>query len=91
MIVSGDGSWLVDGHLSIHEVEQTLQRTDLSSGDDYHTMAGFVLWHLGRLPVAGEKLRWRDLEVEIVDMDGPRIDKVVVTVRDAGSAVTPEE
>jgi putative hemolysin len=77
-----DGSWLVDGHMSIHEVEQVLQRNDLSSGDDYHTMAGFVLWHLGRLPLAGEKLRWRDLEIEIVDMDGPRIDKVVITPRD---------
>jgi putative hemolysin len=80
-----DGSWLVDGHLSIHEVEQALQRNDLSSGDDYHTMAGFVLWHLGRLPVAAEKLRWRDLEIEIVDMDGTRIDKVVVTPRDPAS------
>ncbi|MGH8286934.1 MAG: hemolysin family protein [Steroidobacteraceae bacterium] len=76
-----DGSWRIDGHLSIHELEQRLERRDLTRGDDYHTIAGFVLWHLGRLPVAGETLRWRDLEIEIVDMDGPKIDKLLVRSR----------
>lgn len=74
-----DGGWLVDGHLSIHEFQQLLERTDLARGDEYHTVAGFVLWHLGRLPRPGEKLRYRDLEIEIVDMDGPRIDKLAIT------------
>jgi putative hemolysin len=83
-----DDSWLIDGHLSIHELETHLDRRDLTRGDDYHTVAGFVLWHLGRLPVAGEKLRWRDLEIEIIDMDGPRIDKVVVAPRAAKRPVS---
>jgi putative hemolysin len=74
-----DGAWLVDGHLSIHEFQQLLDRTDLARGDEYHTVAGLVLWHLGRLPLAGEKLRYRDLEIEVVDMDGPRIDKLSIT------------
>lgn len=73
-----DGAWLVDGHLSIHEFQQLLDRTDLARGDEYHTVAGLVLWHLGRLPLAGEKLRYRDLEIEVVDMDGPRIDKLSI-------------
>ena len=71
-----DGSWLMDGHLPIHEAERTLGRKDLARGDNYNTMAGFVLWHLGRMPVAGEKLAWRDLSIEVVDMDGLVIDKL---------------
>jgi putative hemolysin len=78
-----DGSWLIDGHLPIHEAERALGRRDLSRGDNYNTMAGFVLWHLGRLPVTGERLAWRDLSIEVVDMDGLMIDKLLVTQRSA--------
>ena len=74
-----DGSWLMDGLLSIHEGETLLGRNDLTQGDNYHTVAGFVLWHLGRLPVAGESLVWRDLRFEVIDMDGQRIDKVLIS------------
>jgi putative hemolysin len=73
-----DGSWLMDGQLSIHEAERLLERSDLAHGEDYYTIAGFVLWNLGRLPAEGESLTWHDLRVEVVDMDGPRIDKVLV-------------
>jgi putative hemolysin len=76
-----DGSWLMDGQLGIHEAERLLQRNDLAHGDDYYTIGGFVLWHLGRVPVTGEGLSWRDLRLEIVDMDGPRIDKVLLATR----------
>jgi putative hemolysin len=79
-----DGSWLIDAQLSIHEAEQVLGRNDLAEGDAYHTLAGFVLWRLGRLPVAGESLVWRDLRIEVLDMDGPRIDKILVTPRAVG-------
>lgn len=78
-----DGSWLIDGHLPIHEVERALARKDLARGENYNTMAGFVLWHLGRMPVPGEKLAWRDLTVEVVDMDGLVIDKLLVQPRSA--------
>ena len=73
-----DGSWLMDGHLPIYEAERTLGRKDLARGENYHTMAGFVLWHLGRLPVQGEKMAWRDLSIEIIDMDGLVIDKRLI-------------
>jgi putative hemolysin len=76
-----DGSWLIDGHLPIHEAERVLSRRDLSRGENYNTMAGFVLWHLGRMPVPGEKLAWRDLSIEVVDMDGLVIDKLLVQPR----------
>lgn len=78
-----DGSWLIDGHLSIHEVERALARKDLARGENYNTMAGFVLWHLGRMPVPGEKLAWRDLSIEVIDMDGLVIDKLLVQPRSA--------
>jgi putative hemolysin len=78
-----DGSWLMDGHVPIHEAERALGRKDLARGDNYNTMAGFVLWHLGRLPVPGEKLAWRDLSIEVVDMDGLVIDKLLVQPRSA--------
>ncbi|HTQ36272.1 MAG TPA: hemolysin family protein [Steroidobacteraceae bacterium] len=78
-----DGSWLIDGHLPIHEAERVLGRKDLSRGDNYNTMAGFVLWHLGRMPVPGEKLAFRDLSIEVIDMDGLVIDKLLVQPRSA--------
>lgn len=72
-----DSSWLVDGHLSIEELQQKLGRRDMV-GRDYHTVAGFVLARLGRIPKAGDTLTWRDLKIEIMDMDGVRIDKVLL-------------
>jgi putative hemolysin len=78
-----DGSWLIDGHLPIHEAERLLGRKDLARGENYNTMAGFVLWHLGRMPVPGEKLAWRDLSIEVVDMDGLVVDKLLVQPRAA--------
>ena len=83
-----DGSWLVDGQLGIHELERVLERKDLAHGDNYYTAGGFVLWHLGRVPVTGETLTWRDLLIEVVDMDGPRIDKILVNLR-KGTPQTP--
>lgn len=73
-----NGSWLVDGHLPIEELQRRLNRRDMV-GRDYHTVAGFVLARLGRIPKAGDTLTWRDLKVEIMDMDGVRIDKILLT------------
>jgi putative hemolysin len=75
-----DGSWLVDGHLGIEEVQQRLGRRDMASvRSDYHTLAGFVLARLGRIPKSGDVLSWRDLRIEVIDMDGMRIDKLLIT------------
>ncbi len=73
-----DDSWLLDGRLPIDEAERLLKRGDLASGDDYTTIAGFVLAQLGRLPVTAETFEWKDLRFEVVDMDGKRIDKLLV-------------
>lgn len=74
-----DGSLLVDGQMPIDDLQVALGRRDLASPNDYATVAGFALWHLGRIPKAGEALEWRDLRVEVMDMDGPRIDKLLVS------------
>ena len=73
-----DGSWLIDGHLPIEELQRRLNRRDMI-GRDYQTVAGFVLARLGRIPKAGDTVTWRDLKVEIVDMDGVRIDKILLS------------
>ena len=80
MVVRDDGSWLVDGHLPARELAAALDMPELA-GDDYHTTAGFVLHRLGRIPRAGDRLTWRNIEVEVVDMDGPRIDKLIIKRR----------
>ena len=74
-----DNSWLIDGRLAIDDAERLLGRRDMSSGDDFTTLAGFVLAQLGRLPSTAETFDWKDLRFEIVDMDGRRIDKLLVT------------
>jgi putative hemolysin len=73
-----DASWLIDGRMPIDDVERLLACGNMRSGDDYTTLAGFVLAQLGHLPATGEHFRWRGLRFEVVDMDGRRIDKLLV-------------
>ena len=74
----GDGSWLMDGMIGIHEAERLLERKDMRGDEDFETLAGFVLAHLGHIPQTGESFEWDGLRFEIVDMDGRRIDRVMV-------------
>lgn len=85
IIKRADGSMLIDGHLPIDELQRALGRRDMTSGD-YFTVAGFILARLGRIPKAGEVVTWRGLRIEVLDMDGRRIDKVGVTLRPASPA-----
>ena len=78
VVVRDDQSWLIDGRMPIDDVERTLGVGNMRSGDDYTTLAGFVLAQLGHLPTTGESFRWRGFRFEIVDMDGRRIDKLLV-------------
>jgi putative hemolysin len=78
VVVRDDHSWLIDGRMPIDDVERTLAVGSMRSGDDYTTLAGFVLAQLGHLPTTGESFRWRGLRFEIVDMDARRIDKLLV-------------
>jgi putative hemolysin len=75
-----DGSWLVDGGLSIHEAEEMIGiRGITDKTDGFTTIAGFVLFQLGHFPRAGENFYWRDWRFEVMDMDGARIDKLLVS------------
>jgi putative hemolysin len=74
-----DGSWLVDGSVAAGEVEDLLRLRELPEQEDYETLAGFVLNRLGHIPTAGETVEWQGFRFEVVDMDGHRIDKVLIT------------
>lgn len=73
-----DGTWLVDGQYSFYDFLAHFDREDLYAEHDYNTLSGLILGILERVPKTGEKLTWLDFEFEIVDMDGARIDKVLV-------------
>jgi putative hemolysin len=75
-----DGSWLFDGMVPIDEFKDILhirEMPDEASGD-YETLAGFVLIELGRVPVVTDHFEWDRFRFEVMDMDGRRIDKVLV-------------
>jgi putative hemolysin len=76
-----DGSWLIDGSLSIDELRDLLHEDTLSEEDvgKYHTLAGFIIRSLGRIPVSGDHFTQGRFQFEVVDMDGNRVDKVLVT------------
>ena len=64
--------------MPIDDVERLLGAGSMRTGDDYTTLAGFVLAQLGHLPSVAESFRWRNFRFEVVDMDGRRIDKLLV-------------
>lgn len=74
-----DGSWLIGGLTPIGEVEAVLGLKKMQDDGDFHTLAGFLLHQLGHIPATGERCSWQNVTFEILDMDGRRIDKVLVT------------
>ena len=74
-----ENNWLADGQYPYFEFLNYFQLSDTeSAAADYNTLAGFVIHLLQHIPVTGEKVTWEKLEFEIVDMDGQRIDKVMI-------------
>jgi putative hemolysin len=73
-----DGSWLVDGSAAIEELAERLGIRLEATPRDYSTVSGLVLARLERIPAPGDLTSWQGLTVEVVDMDGRRIDKVLV-------------
>ncbi|OAV65939.1 putative hemolysin [Bacteroidales bacterium Barb4] len=76
-----DGTWLVDGQLSFYDFLAHFDMEDLYTGHEFNTLSGLILEKLQHLPHAGETLSWYSLDLEILDMDGARIDKVLVKKR----------
>lgn len=79
-----DGSLLVSGFISIHDLNRELRHEFIKkNSDDYATLAGFIIQYLDRFPTVGEKLEHHHYTIEIVDMDGVRVDKVILTKKPA--------
>lgn len=77
-------SWLVDGQCSFYDFLSYFDKEDLydSEQQDYNTLAGLIIEQMKHIPQAGERTDWNCFNFEIVDMDGARIDKVLVTMKD---------
>ncbi|MBE9004430.1 HlyC/CorC family transporter [Fortiea sp. LEGE XX443] len=75
-----DGSWLLDGMLSVDEFFELFEIEEWESEErgSYQTLGGFVITHLGRIPTAADHFEWQGMRVEVMDMDGNRVDKVLV-------------
>jgi putative hemolysin len=75
-----DGSLLVDGSLPVDELREIIgQRLPHLEEHDYHTAAGMVIAHYGRIPNTGEVFEWAGWRIEVIDLDGPRIDKLLMS------------
>jgi len=78
-----DGSWLLDGMLSVDDFKDLFHIEVLpgEKKDSFQTLGGFLFTQMGRVPSVSESFEWNNLRFEIVDMDGKRIDKVLVSTR----------
>ncbi len=74
-----DGSWLLDGMLPNDEFKEIFNLRRLPDEEEYETLGGFVMLHLGRIPQAADLFEWNGLCFEVMDMDGKRVDKILVT------------
>ncbi len=74
-----DGSWLADGTLNIDDAQKALSLNNLSDEGDFHTLAGFVLSLAGELPRVGDSYNYKGYSFKVLDKDGNRIDKLLIT------------
>ncbi len=73
-----DGTWLVDGHYSLHDFLTYFELDELINDYEVTTVSGLIMTELSHIPKQGEKLVWQKFELEVIDMDGVKIDKVMV-------------
>ena len=79
-----DGTYLIDGQIQFYDFLTKFNKTVwINEGEnEFDTLAGFILHELKRIPSVGDNFAWRGFDLEIVDMDGQRIDKVIVKITD---------
>ena len=82
-VARADGSWLLDGLIPVMEMKDCLALRSVpdEGKSHYHTLSGMVMWLLGRMPTTGDVVEWEGWTLEVVDMDGKRIDKVLAQRR----------
>lgn len=79
IIQRDDSSWLADGQYPYYEFVKYFELSDAEEPDGFTTIGGLILKNLHHYPVTGERIRWKNFELEVVDMDEKRIDKVLIT------------
>ena len=78
LIEREDGTWMVDGHYSLHDFLTYFELDELINDYEVTTVSGLIMTELSRIPKEGEILIWQKFELEVIDMDGVKIDKVMV-------------
>ena len=78
LVAREDGTWLVDGHYSLHDFLTYFDLDELTNDYEVNTVSGLIMTELSHIPKQGEKLIWQKFELEVIDMDGVKIDKVMV-------------
>ena len=83
IVQRNDGSYLLDGMLPVDEIKELLDLDELpdEARAGYQTLSGFVMNQLGSIPRVGQVFTWENYRFEIVDMDGRRVDRVLVTMQ----------
>ena len=81
VVQRADGSYLIDGALMIDEFKELFGIESLSEVEtgNYQTLAGFTINQMGKIPKAGQSFLWRDMRIEVLDMDGNRVDKLLIS------------
>ena len=74
-----DDSWIIDGQYPLSEFLRKFDLDDLVEDYPFNTISGLILHIIRKIPATGDTLRWRNFEIEILDMDGARIDMVLFT------------
>jgi len=76
-----DGSWLLDGLIPIPELKDLLDLKAVpeEDRDRFNTLGGMLMWLLGRVPATGDIAQWEQWRLEVVDLDGKRVDKVLAS------------
>ncbi len=82
IIQRGDGSWLLDGMLTVDRLKALLSLEELPGEQrgSYQTLGGFIITQMGRIPMSSDYMQWGGWRFEVVDMDGNRVDKVMVSL-----------
>lgn len=92
VVLRSDGTWLVDGLIPIDELKEIMDVDELPEEDKagFQTLSGFVMNQLGSIPKTGAVFDWDHWRFEVVDMDGHRVDRVLVTDLSTNDQAQPE-
>jgi putative hemolysin len=82
ILVRDDQSLLVDGFTTINDLNEQLKTELIPEDEDFTTIAGFIMNEMDAIPKTGDKFTYQNYSFEIVDMDGNKIDKVIITALD---------